>query len=419
MTVEIQSSLTDGKHARVLHKGNRFTVRSITASSEVSGYEGVAADNGLTFDRWKPFSNAVLDPAGEYDSDEWSENVEIEVGADGQTIGPTTASSTHYIQQPITVTAEEWVYAVRVERQTVDRVLLRIRDGAGTQFRADFLLTDLTIPFTSSATGEIIDLGDNLYELRIYATMGTAGSGDVRVQMQQADGTVTYVGAGETVKVHRVVAHASAASLRYDLFDAAAGDVFAIAAHNLGSGAGRIVFEHDSNEDGTWTQIGSALDPVDDSPIMFFHDGVTSIRWRISIDRCVLPEIGVFRVGAALKMERPFYGGFQPSLGRRTTVVRGNRSEGGEWLGRSVVRRGQTAAYQWANLTFSWARSNLFGADGLIRAVETEPFFLAWRPSELDDVDYAWTGGPIDGPTNTGTRDLVTFGFSAEVHGYE
>jgi hypothetical protein len=41
------------------------------------------------------------------------------------------------------------------------------------------------------------------------------------------------------------------------------------------------------------------------------------------------------------------------------------------------------------------------------RAVETEPFFIAWRPSSFGEVAYGRAMGvPI--PSNSGTRDLMS-----------
>ncbi len=105
-------------------------------------------------------------------------------------------------------------------------------------------------------------------------------------------------------------------------------------------------------------------------------------------------------------------------MARRTTIT-GNMSEGGEFLGRSKIRSSVATSYDWSNLTYAWVRANLDGLTGLIQSVETEPFFLAWRSSSEEDVDFGWTTSPVSSPSLAGTRDLMTFGFKAEGYGYE
>jgi hypothetical protein len=202
-----------------------------------------------------------------------------------------------------------------------------------------------------------------------------------------------------------------------DGFAAQAGDVFCIAAHNLGSGGGRIQFEHDSDNNDTWTVLGT-LSPTDDSPIMFLHEGITSSRWRITVDRGALPEIGVMRVGAALQMERPFYAGFTPARMSRRTEITGNISGSGELMGRSKRRTILNSSYSWTNLTYAWVRTNLDTPSGLIQSAEIDPLFVAWRSSVTQDVDYVMRAS-VQAPATTGQRDLMTFGMEGEVHSYE
>ena len=117
-------------------------------------------------------------------------------------------------------------------------------------------------------------------------------------------------------------------------------------------------------------------------------------------------------------MERPFYGGNTPTRLSRMTEVIGNISGSGELLGRSKKRTTLNSSYAWNNLTYSWVRTNLDGPTGLIQSVETEPFFIAWRPSETEDVDYVMQA-EVTPPQALGIRDLYSFSISGTVHSYE
>ena len=223
---------------------------------------------------------------------------------------------------------------------------------------------------------------------------------------------------GDTVDRWRPVASGvTSATLAYTLAAPAEADCFAIAAHNLGTIGGTITFQHDSNGDATWTTIGS-VSPTDDSPILFFFDPITSDEWRIQVSVGDTPEIGVFRIAKALQMERPFYGGFAVPRMARNTVVRGNISGSGELLGRSKERTTLRSQYQWNHLSYDWVRANLDGTSGLIQSAESEPLFVAWRPSVTQDVDYVMRSSS-DAPTAMGLTDLWTFGISGEAYSYE
>lgn len=402
-------------HARIVHDGNRVDVQTVSTTSEQSSYPAVSANAGGTVDRWRPFANLLASPSNLGDTDEWTPS-DVTVLSDGQTIDDGTATGAKSISQSVTYTAEEYVLSVDVERSTLRYVVVYLNDGGIKSAEFD-LFDDAAVTLTTGgATGRSVRLGKNRYRLIVSATT-SAGAGSASVFFRETSGTASYTGANNTVKIERAVLHKSEASITYDLFDAQDCDVFAIAAHNLGTTGATVSFEHDSNDDDTWTALGT-LSPTDNSPIMFIFVPITSAKWRVGVSGGVLPEIGVWRVAKALQMERPFYGGFAPTPMARKTEVRGNISGSGELLGRSRKRTVLSASYEWSNLTYAWVRANLDGPDGLIQALETEPAFLAWRPSVTQDVDYIMRGG-ASAPQASGQRDLFTFSMSGEAYSYE
>lgn len=400
------------KHARILHSGVQGSVQTVTASSEATNYPGTAANNPTTVDKWKPFANGLANPKDLTESD-WTET---NITAAANSLTETADTGEHSVSQAYTFTAVEHVAAFKIGRDTVPEVQIKANDGT-TDFTCFFDLRDATVGTAANCTGQIVDLGGGDYLISIYFTP-LAATGYVSLLMSNGSETVSYAGSTDSqITVRECITHASEATLRYDLFTATECDVMAIAAHNLFTGGGRIQFQHDSNNDDTWTTIATSA-PTDDSPIMCILEPVTSSRWRIVVDRCALPEVAVFRVGAALQMERPFYAGFTPARMSRMTETLGNISGSGELLGRSRKRSILEARYQWANLTYTWVRANLDGPHGLIQSVEVEPFFAAWRPGETQDVDY-FMRASVEAPSPTGQRDLHSFSISGEVHAYE
>ena len=261
--------------------------------------------------------------------------------------------------------------------------------------------------WTSGKHARLLHAGNQNTISTITATDDTGSTADLVVNGLTRDRWVPF----STPSV------AASASLRFDTATPEAAECIAIAAHNLGTTGTSILFEHDSNNNGTWVPIGS-LAPADDSPIMFFFNSITSDRWRITLTSDTLPEVGVLRIGVPLVFERPFYSGFTPARMNRATELRGNMSNTGELLGRSKKRTVLSEGYQWQNLTYAWVRANLDGPNGVIQSVEVDSAFMAWRPELTEDVSYimrAQTGAPAA----MGMRDLWSFDMSGEVYSYE
>lgn len=209
-------------------------------------------------------------------------------------------------------------------------------------------------------------------------------------------------------------------TLRCGFFPNASGDEVLIWGAQLQEGAestSYIQTEAISVTSG-WRNFSSWITATDNSPLMFIFSPVTSASWRIEVLAGVVPEIGVFRVGVGLQMERPFYGGHAPTPMNRMTEVNGNISGSGELLGRSRRRTILKSGYSWNHLTYDWVRANLDGKNGLIQSVETEALFVAWRPSETQDVDYVMRAS-AQAPQASGQRDLFSFSMSGEVYSYE
>lgn len=428
MTVAFESGYTlpggdlPLNHARMLHRGNRFHSRLVSASAEATGFDATAADNAMTDDAWKPFSNEFDSPS-DFSTADWTE-ANLTVGSDNQTLTETAATGAHsltYTGTALSPDGSEYVIGVRVKVMSFNRILaLVFRDSASAFHRVyvDFAAGTVT-NITGTMNGDLYDVGNGEYLVSAYYTPAS-GALTLASFFFLEQGTFASSFAGDTTQTLRIIEvshHKSTATWDFEGFSAEEGDVFCVAAHNVGSGSGRLAFSHDSNTDDTYTSIGT-VSPADDSPVMFIHEGITSSRWRITVDRCPLPRIGVIRIGKLLQWERPFYGGFSPAIGNRQTVMRGNMSIGGQWLGRTKVRTGFATQYAWSNLSQQWVRDNLLGVNGALRALEDEPFFIAWRSSAESDCDYAWTSGQ-GGWANSGIRDLTTFAIDAESYGYE
>ncbi|MDD5273582.1 MAG: hypothetical protein PHU14_12790 [Methylovulum sp.] len=201
-------------------------------------------------------------------------------------------------------------------------------------------------------------------------------------------------------------------------FDAAKDvDYFGIAAHTLDTYGFAIELEYlDNSSPATWVSLGEVL-PADtdgNGVIMFLFDEVSSDNFRLTITGGTgNPAIGVVYLGKVLEVERRIYGGHSPITLSKNTVIRPNKSEGGQWLGRTIIRQGASTSIALKNLTPTWIRATF---KPFIEAARSYPFFWAWRPGDYaDEIGYVWTDADIS-PQNSGQAGLMDVSF--EVKGF-
>lgn len=195
--------------------------------------------------------------------------------------------------------------------------------------------------------------------------------------------------------------------------DAGAGvdvDYFGIAAHTLGTDQATIYAEYWNGS--AWIEIDSVL-PGDDRPIMFIFATITASQFRIRLTGTTAPRIGVIYIGKLLEMQRPITDSHSPINLSPVTETRGTISETGQWLGRSVVRKGSATSWRWNFLNNDWYRANF---QPFADSAPTKPFFIAWNPDFAPgDVGYVWLREGEDiRPSYQGIADYLSVGFNGE-----
>lgn len=191
-----------------------------------------------------------------------------------------------------------------------------------------------------------------------------------------------------------------------DIGDSSSGvNYVGIAAHTL---EGFTVKIQSSTDNMAWTDRSDPQTPTDNSAILFLFNDVTARYWRVYITGTGIPSIGVVYFGEVLAVERAIYGGVTPITLSRQTIISNNKSDSGNWLGRSLIRRGLTGSAQFKNLSSTFYRTYF---DPFVRSARQYPFFFAWRPTVFnDDIAYVWTPDDI-APQNNGTRALMDVSF--------
>jgi hypothetical protein len=190
-------------------------------------------------------------------------------------------------------------------------------------------------------------------------------------------------------------------------------DYCCIGAHTLGTNGWTLQVQY--LEDTVWIDLIPDTAITDDSDIFVIFPLQAFGSWRIRITGGTAPEIGVIKFGRALQMERPIFGGHTPIMMARQTVMKMNESESGEYLGRSKFRTYLQSSFAWRNLTSAWIRENW---PLLQRSIETEPFFIAWRPESYSEAAFG-RAMASPAPTNSGQRDLMDVELSMRARGYD
>lgn len=189
----------------------------------------------------------------------------------------------------------------------------------------------------------------------------------------------------------------------YDHGSAVEVDYCAIGSHNMGTSGNRLRLQYFDDGSQTWEFIFLFQVVPDDSAVFCIFEPITAQRFRIQIDSGVPPEIGVIKFGKAMQMARPLFGGHTPLSLSPVVEFRTNETETGAFAGRSIKRRYFSTAFEWQNLPQAWVDANWYDFQ---EAVIEDPFFIAWRPEDRQDVGYCIVSQP-PAATNMGVRDLM------------
>jgi hypothetical protein len=173
----------------------------------------------------------------------------------------------------------------------------------------------------------------------------------------------------------------------------------------VGEIAGRQIDVQSSDDNATWTTHASIIAGQKIAMILF--PAVTARYWRLRFSGAA-PRVAVVYIGLAVAMQRAIYQGHSPLTLSRVTEMQNNTSEGGQYLGRSIIRSGTATEVSFRHLSADWYRTYF---DPFVKRARTMPFFFAWRPQSYpNEVGFMWTSGDIK-PTNSGPRDFMSVGF--------
>ena len=186
-----------------------------------------------------------------------------------------------------------------------------------------------------------------------------------------------------------------------------------IAAHDLATQGATVFFE--TWDGAAWVTQGQ-ITPTDNGAIFFLFNETTTTQYRVRVTGSTMPTIGVIRAGRVMEWERQAT--YAPSVSFERTEQSSyntNLTDGGQWAGRSVIRRELRPNMQVDNLSENWIASEF---DAFRESAREAPFFIADRPSKYPaSVAYAFATGeliPERARSNARNANSVTL----ELQGY-
>lgn len=257
-----------------------------------------------------------------------------------------------------------------------------------------------------SALGCEVKTGD--YPRIGYKTIIT--SSNITASGSQQDNDIREVLGDETYK--RWKPPSLPATITVDAGSEIDCDYFGIGGHSL-SGC-RITFQS-SNDATKWTDE-VVVEPQNNRAIFgMFSAKARYYRFRITGNK--IPYIANLRIGQMLVMPQKIFQGIKPIVMNHQTITTNMKSENGQYVGRSTIRSGIMSQAEFRYLKSDFVRNYLHD---FIKYARTGTFYFSWNPNKYpNESAYCWTEGSIEGPTNQGPKDFMSWnlnmmGFSDE-----
>ena len=186
-------------------------------------------------------------------------------------------------------------------------------------------------------------------------------------------------------------------------------DYVAVGAHNL-SGATVVI---SVNGTSGLTEVYNAV-VSSNAPILARFTEGTYDTVLIEITGTTTAEVGVVYLGKELAMMRPNYSGYSPATLSSKDVFTPQTSDGGQFLGKQLVRKGFATQASFANLTYEWYEAEF---QPFVLHAKQYPYFWAFNLLEHpDEIVYGWTNQNIT-PSLMGVRNWLEVSFDIDAHG--
>lgn len=167
--------------------------------------------------------------------------------------------------------------------------------------------------------------------------------------------------------------------------------------HNLGDLTGITVKLQYSTNGTTWNDLtGVSILPANNEVIYLVGTGQSAKYWRINFSTIATGQtlkVGQAFISNSLQIFSPPEGGFTPPRLAKNDDFIASRSDGGEFLGRSLIRKGYKTGWSITQVREDWVRTNWEPA---MEAMQEHPFYWAWDTVNFPtEIAYCYTDGNV------------------------
>ncbi len=182
---------------------------------------------------------------------------------------------------------------------------------------------------------------------------------------------------------------------------------FAIHKHNLGTLNCTISLQS-SPDNAVWTTIlNSEQTPGGDQTLFFVAAQSSAARfWRLLIEGHISGTLRIAQIfiGPCFQVHQPPGLGWSwPNIALNDDFIT-SRADGGDFLGRSLIRRGSKTSFQMTPVVESFVRDTWLP---FMQAAEEHPFYYSWDTSSFPlEVAYCYVEGRIAIPKHVSNKHL-------------
>lgn len=182
---------------------------------------------------------------------------------------------------------------------------------------------------------------------------------------------------------------------------------YALFKHNLGDIGGTVKLQQ--SDDGiTFSDIaGSETTPADNRTIFFIFDSESHPFWRLmfTIPAAQTLIVGQAFIGPSLNVfGGPESGWTPPNLAFNDDFVN-SRADGGDFLGRSLIRKGAKTGFSVSAVPAAWVRTFW---EPFLTTAQLQPFYLSWDSvNYASEVAYCYTESNVAKPSYNSAAHLT------------
>ena len=183
-------------------------------------------------------------------------------------------------------------------------------------------------------------------------------------------------------------------------------DSYGIYKHNLGT-LGLTIKLQTSIDGAVWTDVtGSVKTPIDDTALFFVAVTSVSSRFiRLHIAGLLAGETLILAqafVSASLRVFNPPEPGWVPPNIALDNKYLNTQSEGGDFMGRTFIRKGGKTSFMVSIADAAWIRSDWLP---FMLEAEKHPFYHAWDTVSFpNEVAFCYTDGAVSKPQYVNPR---------------